>query len=243
MFCLKIILQGSKCFSFQIIKCSVQSLPYDTSIMSDVDCHVSKGHEGFVQERTLPFSDGSRGRGGCRDEWAALSRAGPARSGTDVAAGKSTGPFSDILPASLAVPHTSCKGCSRPPRGHVPSYVLVWDFSAIFSDVFVQGGWLRVSKTQVVTQSEVLTPDVTWERFHSLSLSPKNLVFRPGESARSRVTRGVCHPGRVLAWRRAEADPRGGRVVPAPGGNSYLDSHKGSWTVLSMSSYHSFAIK
>lgn len=131
----------------------------------------------------------------------------------------------------------------RPGSGTVPSYVLVWDFSAIFSDVFVQGGWLRVSKTQVVTQSKVLTPDVTWERFHSLSLSPKNSVFRLGESARSRVTRGVCHPGRVLAWRRAEADPRGGRVVLAPGGNSYLDSHKGSWTVLSMSSYQSFDIK
>lgn len=119
MFCLKIILQGSKCFSFQIIKCGVQSLPCDTSIMSDVDCHVSKGHEGFVRERTLPFSDGSRGRGGRRDEWASLSRAGPARPSTDVAAGKSTGPFSDVPPASLAVPHTSCKGCSRPPRGHV----------------------------------------------------------------------------------------------------------------------------
>ena len=39
--------------------------------------------------------------------------------GTDVAAGKSTGPFGDIPPASLAVPHTSSKGCSRPPQGHL----------------------------------------------------------------------------------------------------------------------------
>ena len=165
---------------------------------------------------------------------------------TDVAAGKSTGPFGDIPPASLAMPPTSSKGCSprhratwdlRPGSGTVPSYVFIRDFSAIFSDVFVQGVWLRVSKTQVVTQSEVPKPEVTRERFHSLSLSQKNSVFRPGESGWSRVTRGVCHPGRVLALepqgaRRVEADPGGGRVVLAPTGNSYLDSHKGSWTVV-----------
>lgn len=100
----------------------------------------------------------------------------------------------------------------RPGSGTVPSYVFIRDFSAIFSDVFVQGVWLRVSKTQVVTQSEVPKPEVTRECFRSLSLSQKNSVFRPGESGWSRVTRGVCHPGRVLALepqgtRRAEADP------------------------------------
>lgn len=133
-------------------------------------------------------------------------------------------------PASPAAPHTSCKGCSHPPRGHSGPPAGLRDCALLgfrpgrlsrLLRCVCAGGWPRVSKAQAVTRSEVPTPDATSERLRGGSLSQKNSVFRPRrerteQSHEASVAEAgpwpwSCGPrgGRRLAWRGGGTSPRG----------------------------------